>query len=85
MKIFGAWPSALKPYSVRDARKIQADPLLIADVHTTALIIEGSTLIPAALKAITNGDEAAVPVETDRASLSYGLKTISEVHKGIER
>lgn len=48
MKIFGAWPSALRPYSVREARKIQAEPEEIADVQTTALMMEGRTLIPAA-------------------------------------
>lgn len=50
----------------------------MADVQTTALIIEGRILIPAAWKAMTNGDEAAVPLGTDRASLSYGLESISK-------
>jgi hypothetical protein len=44
---------------------MQADPLLIADVHTTALMIEGNTEIPAAWNAITKGDWAAVPDEFD--------------------
>ena len=35
---------------------MQADPLLIADVVTTALMIDGRALIPASWKAITNGD-----------------------------
>jgi len=54
--IIGACPSELKPYRVREARNMQADPLLIAEVVTTALIIEGRTLIPASWKAMTNGD-----------------------------
>jgi hypothetical protein len=69
MKILGAWPSALRPYRVRDARNIHADPEEMADVQTTALIIDGRTLIPAVWKAITKGDEAAVPVEVERAAL----------------
>lgn len=36
--------------------KTQADPLLMADVQTTALIIEGKTETPERLKAMTNGD-----------------------------
>lgn len=51
----------------------------MADVQTTALMIEGSTLIPAAEKAITNGEDAAVPVELERASLSYGLIVLASV------
>jgi hypothetical protein len=48
---------------------MQAEPEEIADVQTTALMIEGKTLIPAAWKAITKGEEAAVPVEMERAVL----------------
>ena len=72
MKIFGACPSALRPYNLRDARNIKAQPDEMAEVQTTALMIEGRTLIPAAWKAMTKGDEAAVPVDFDRASLLYG-------------
>ena len=57
---------------------MQAEPLLIADVQTTALMMDGKTLIPAASNAMTNGDEAAVPVDTDKALLSYGLDIVSE-------
>lgn len=46
-KIFGACLSSARPYKVREDRKIQADPQLNAEVQTTALIIEGRTLIPA--------------------------------------
>jgi hypothetical protein len=56
---------------------MQAEPLLIADVHTTALITDGRTLMPAALNAMTKGDEAAVPVELESASLVYGLFVVS--------
>lgn len=42
-------------------------------MQTTVLMIEGRTLIPARRKAMTKGDDAAVPVEFERASLSYGL------------
>jgi hypothetical protein len=41
-------------------------PELQALVRTTALIIEGTTLIPALVAAITNGDSAAVPVDLRR-------------------
>lgn len=48
---------------MREARNMQAEPLLIAEVVTTALMIEGSALIPASWKAMTNGDCWAVPVD----------------------
>lgn len=54
--------------------KTQADPLLIADVQTTALIIEGKTEIPERWKAITKGDCWAVPVERLREGSLYGLR-----------
>jgi hypothetical protein len=56
---------------------MHADPLLIADVQTIALIMDGRTLIPAALNAMTKGEEAAVPVELESASLVYGLFVVS--------
>lgn len=43
--------------------KIQAEPLLNADVQTTALMMEGTTETPERWKAITKGDCWAVPVE----------------------
>jgi hypothetical protein len=45
-KNFGAWPSWLSPYNVRDAIKIQLELLLMADVQTTALMMWGTTLTP---------------------------------------
>ncbi|KAH3678104.1 hypothetical protein OGATHE_000759 [Ogataea polymorpha] len=48
--------------NVREAMKRQADPDERAEVITTALTIEGSTLTPASSKAITKGEDAAVPV-----------------------
>lgn len=53
--------------------KTQADPLLIAEVQTTALIIDGKTDTPDRVKAMTNGDCWAVPVETLNAGSLDGL------------
>lgn len=64
---------------MREARKIHAEPDEMADVQTTALMMEGRALIPAAEKAMTNGEEAAVPVEFESASLSYGLHKLAEL------
>lgn len=47
----------------------------MAEVQTTALMMEGRAEIPAAWKAITKGDWDAVPVDTERALLSAALKT----------
>jgi hypothetical protein len=69
----GAWPSQLKPYSVLDAMKTQAEALLMADVQTTTLMIDGRMETPERVKAITNGDCCAVPVETLRAGSLDGL------------
>jgi hypothetical protein len=55
--------------------KRQADPLLIADVHTTVLIREGRTEMPERWKAITKGDCWAVPVEIWRLGSFEGLNT----------
>lgn len=60
-KIRGAWPSRERPYNVRDAMKMQADAEDIADVITTALMIEGTAETPLRLKAMTNGELCAVP------------------------
>jgi hypothetical protein len=58
----------------------------MADVQTTALIMDGSTFIPAAWKAMTKGEEEAVPVEVERASLVYGLRTfVSGVQLDLPR
>jgi hypothetical protein len=54
--------------------KTQAEALLMADVHTTTLMIDGRTETPERVKAMTKGDCCAVPVETLRAGSSDGLK-----------
>jgi hypothetical protein len=46
--------------------KMQAEPLLMADVHTTALMMDGTTFTPDRWKAMTKGDCCAVPVEMER-------------------
>lgn len=43
--------------------KTQAEPLLMAEVQTTALMIDGNTETPERVKAMTKGDCWAVPVE----------------------
>lgn len=45
----------------------------MAEVHTTALIIEGNTETPERVKAMTNGDCCAVPVEMLREGSLDGL------------
>jgi hypothetical protein len=54
--------------------KTQAEALLMADVQTTTLIIEGRIETPERVKAMTKGDCCAVPVETLRAGSSDGLE-----------
>jgi len=49
------------------------EPALMAEVHTTPLIIEGTTEIPPRTKAMTKGDWAAVPVEMERSGSSNRL------------
>lgn len=41
-----------------------------AEVRTTALMMEGTTLIPASRAAITKGDWEAVPVDPSKCSLA---------------
>lgn len=38
-----------------------------ADERTTALMIEGTTLMPALVAAMTKGDSAAVPLDRSRS------------------
>jgi len=53
---------------------MHAEPELMAEVQTTALMMDGRTEIPADWKAMTKGDCAAVPVDIDVSFLlSYGL------------
>jgi hypothetical protein len=51
----------------------QAEALLIADVQTTTLMIDGRMETPERVKAMTKGDCCAVPVETPRAGSLDGL------------
>jgi hypothetical protein len=67
-KMRGANPSLLSPYSVREEIKTLAEPELNAEVHTKALTIDGSALIPARSNAMTKGDCWAVPVASDKLS-----------------
>lgn len=63
LKILGARPSNAKPYNTRDPVSSPELPEDQALVSTTALIMDGTTLIPALVAAITKGDCAAVPVD----------------------
>jgi hypothetical protein len=65
-KTLGACPSQLRPYSVREAKKMHDEPALMAEVQTTPLMMEGTTEIPPRTNAMTKGDWAAVPVEMER-------------------
>lgn len=60
-KIFGARPSSASAYSDREPVSMPWLPEDHAEVTTTALMIEGSTLTPALVAARVKGDEAAVP------------------------
>lgn len=66
-KILGALPSRASPYNTRDALRSPELPELHADVKTTKLMIEGTTLMPDRRAAITNGDSEAVPLPSSRA------------------
>lgn len=55
------------PYRILDPLSTFEFPLDQADVSTTALIIDGTTLIEALFAAITNGDCAAVPVDRSKS------------------
>lgn len=72
LKILNARPSCARPYSVRELFNKPEFPDDHALVKTTALIIEGTILIPARLAAITKGDAAAVPDELSRFSSVLG-------------
>lgn len=72
LKILNARPSCARPYSVRELFSKPEFPDDHALVKTTALIIEGTILIPARLAAITKGDAAAVPDELSRFSSVLG-------------
>ena len=61
MKTFGALPFMASPISVLVPPRTLELPEDQAEVMTTALMIDGTTLIPARVAAITNGDPAAPP------------------------
>ena len=63
---FGACPRSASPYSTRDEQNRNELPAENADVNTPALMMCGSTLIPARVIAITYGDSAALPVSESR-------------------
>lgn len=66
VKIFGARPSLAIPYRMRDPASILAFPELQALVRMTALMMDGTTLMPALEAAMTKGDWEAVPVDFNR-------------------
>lgn len=68
-KIFGALPSMARAYRVREEVYRSELPALKAEVKMTALMMCGSTGIPAFLMARTKGEAAAVWVP-ERASKS---------------
>lgn len=62
-KNLGALPCLASPTNTLDPPSMFEFPEDQAEVITTALIIDGTTLIPARVAAITNGDVDAVPLE----------------------
>ena len=66
VKILGARPSRARPNNVREPPRRPELPALQALVKTIAFIIDGTTLMPALVAAITNGDCAAIPVDLRR-------------------
>jgi hypothetical protein len=58
---------------VREAKKMQDEPALMAEVQTTPLMTEGTAEMPPRTKAMTKGDWAAVPVEMEREGSSDRL------------
>lgn len=58
--ILGAWPS--RTLSVRDDPTRFAFPALYIEVETTALMVDGSTLMPDLLAAMTNSESDAAPL-----------------------
>jgi hypothetical protein len=73
-RIRGAYPRRESPYSIRDAEYMSELPAEKAEVRIAALMILGRALMPARLKAMTNGDEAAVPVDCRRDGSVYGTR-----------
>jgi NAD(P)-dependent dehydrogenase (short-subunit alcohol dehydrogenase family) len=69
-KTAGAWPSVAIPYRILGPPRILLLPEDQAEVRTTALIIEGTTLIPEYPAAITKGDCEAVSDEPSRFGLA---------------
>lgn len=63
VKNLGALPCFASPTNILDPPSILEFPEDQAEVITTALMIDGTTLIPALVAAITNGDVEAVPLE----------------------
>jgi hypothetical protein len=66
---------------VREAKKMQEEPALMAEVQTTPLMMEGTTEIPPRTKAITKGDWAAVPVVMEREGSLDRLLLVGKVSR----
>lgn len=63
----GACPRNARPYRIRDELNRKELPAEKADVKMHALMMCGSTLMPARSIAMTYGDSAAVPLEERRS------------------
>lgn len=74
-KILGALPSRARPYSTRDELSRPELPALHAEVKTTKLMMEGTTLTPERRAAMTKGDSEAVPLPLRRAGSLDGTKS----------
>ena len=71
-KTFGACPRIDRPYRIRDEQNRKELDAENAEVKTAALMIDGSTLIPERVIAMTYGDSAALPVSARRFGSLYG-------------
>lgn len=71
-KNLGALPCLASPTNTLDPPSMFELPEDQAEVITTALMIDGTTLIPARVAAITNGDVDAVPLEWPRSGSLEG-------------
>ena len=76
-KILGACPSQARPYKVREAAYRSEFPAEKAATRMTALMIDGSTLIPARSMPITQGEaDASSPPLINRGSLGETMSDI---------
>lgn len=85
-KTFGAWPRVARPYRIRDAQNRKELDAESAEVKTAALMIDGSTLIPAREMAMTYGDSAALPVSASKfGSLKGTSKPVMRIPRSWKR